>query len=174
MNISCNENDKHVGWKYPLSQARSNDGFTMIEIAIVVTVMGLMMVVMGPSLLKWMPNYRLKAAAREFYGDLQLAKLTAIKTNRLVSLNVSPAASCPGGSYRFTYTDSGGNIQTVASGSMAGNICLDNDNLNGKQFKPTGVLNGTAGGKSVLSNSVIGRSYTITQAWSGRTRITSP
>ena len=101
--------------------------------------------------------------------------MTAIKTNRNVTLNLTAPAACPGGSYTFTYVNNAGNVETVASGSMTNGVCLAaSPSLDGKQFQSTGLLNGVAGGNAQLSNSAISRTYTVVQAWTGRTRITTP
>jgi len=141
----------------------------------VIAVVGIMIAIAIPNLMKWVPNYKLKAAALQLYGDVQKAKMVAIKTNRDVILSVTTVASCPGGRYDFTYTDRDGNSQTVASASMSDNMCIDSaetQTLGGKAFLPTGVLDsGTVGGTVTLTHTKIAKTYQVIQAWSGRTRI---
>ena len=54
----------------------------MAELMIAMAVVAIMAGVGAPSLSKWMDNYRIKAAARELYADLQLTKMKAIKKNQ--------------------------------------------------------------------------------------------
>jgi prepilin-type N-terminal cleavage/methylation domain-containing protein len=57
-------------------------GFTMAELMIGMAVVAIMAGVGAPSLSKWMDNYRIKAAARDLYSEIQLTRLKAVKTNQ--------------------------------------------------------------------------------------------
>jgi prepilin-type N-terminal cleavage/methylation domain-containing protein len=61
-------------------------GFSMAELMIAMAVIAIMAGVGAPSLSKWMDNYRIKAAARELYSDLQLTKMKAIKKNQFYKI----------------------------------------------------------------------------------------
>jgi type IV fimbrial biogenesis protein FimT len=94
-------------------------GFTTTELLIVIGLIGILIAVAVPSILTFMPNYRLKAAARDLYSDMQKARLLAIKENTQVSLRfttvVFPAV---GGGYTM-FVDDG------AGGGVAGNGVRD-------------------------------------------------
>lgn len=57
-------------------------GFTIAELIIGMAVISILAGIGAPNLSKWMDNYRIKAAARELYSDLQLARMQAIKKNQ--------------------------------------------------------------------------------------------
>jgi len=59
--------------------AKSASGFTMIEVLIVIVILAILMSIAIPGFSRWLPNYRLKGAARELYSNLQLAKSGAIR-----------------------------------------------------------------------------------------------
>jgi prepilin-type N-terminal cleavage/methylation domain-containing protein len=61
---------------------RKQDGLTIIELIIVIAVMGIMAAIAAPNFLSWLPQYRLKSAARDLYSYLQWAKIGAIKSNK--------------------------------------------------------------------------------------------
>lgn len=56
-------------------------GFTVIEVMVVIAIIGIMSAIAIPAFSTWLPNYRLRSAARDLYSNFQLAKLTAIKNN---------------------------------------------------------------------------------------------
>ncbi len=58
-----------------------NDGFSIIELLVVFVVLGIMAAIALPGFSTWLPNYRLKSAARDIYSNMQLAKMGAIKAN---------------------------------------------------------------------------------------------
>ena len=57
-------------------------GFTMNELLVVTGILCLLAGFAIPAFSQWLPDYRLKAAARELYANLQLTKMGAIKENR--------------------------------------------------------------------------------------------
>jgi prepilin-type N-terminal cleavage/methylation domain-containing protein len=61
---------------------RKQDGFTIIELIIVIVVIGIMTAIAVPDFLSWLPQYRLKSAARDLYSYLRRAKIGAIKSNK--------------------------------------------------------------------------------------------
>lgn len=59
--------------------ARSVAGFTLIELMIVIIILGVLLGLAIPGFSRWVPNYRLRGAARDLYSNFQLAKMTAVK-----------------------------------------------------------------------------------------------
>lgn len=73
-----------VGAMYLLAgqkNRRSRAGFTVIELLTVVAIMMVITAIATPSFYYWLPNYRLKAGARQVAADLQLARMKAISQN---------------------------------------------------------------------------------------------
>ena len=60
---------------------RNQSGFTLIEAMIVIAVIGLMAAVAVTNSLSYLPDKRLKSAARDLHSNLQKAKGLASKTN---------------------------------------------------------------------------------------------
>jgi len=61
---------------------KNTKGFTLIEVIIVVAIIGIMVVIAIPSISGWLPNYRLKGAARDLYLMMQKTRMEAVKRNR--------------------------------------------------------------------------------------------
>ena len=66
---------------------RKTNGFTFIEAVIVIFILALIAGIGTPSILKWRSAAKLKGAADNLKGDLELAKLKAIQENEKVAIN---------------------------------------------------------------------------------------
>ena len=61
---------------------KKNSGFTLIELLVVIVVVGIFVAIGVPNFMSWLPKYRLKSAVRDLYSNMQLAKMTAVKSNQ--------------------------------------------------------------------------------------------
>jgi type IV fimbrial biogenesis protein FimT len=64
-------------------------GFTLIELLVTVVVIAIAASIAIPVFSVWLPNYRVQAAARDLFSNMQLAKLTAIRQNQDCSITFS-------------------------------------------------------------------------------------
>jgi len=83
---------------------RRNSGFTLIELMIAVVMVSILTAIAIPAVMKWLPNYRVKAAARDLYSNMQKAKMEAIKGNRTMEIRFDNSVA-PG----FYYFDTDDN-----------------------------------------------------------------
>jgi len=59
----------------------TESGVTLIEILVVLSILATLAAAAIPAFSVWLPNYRLKSAARDLYSNLQMAKMGAVKKN---------------------------------------------------------------------------------------------
>ena len=64
-----------------MTRGRDTGGFTLMELLITIGVMAVALAIAIPSFVGWLPDFRLKAAARDLYSNFQKAKLSAVKRN---------------------------------------------------------------------------------------------
>ena len=57
------------------------DGFTLIELLVTVVVLAIVTAITIPGFARWLPDYRLRRAARDVYSNMQLAKMSSVRNN---------------------------------------------------------------------------------------------
>ncbi len=63
-----------------------DSGFTLGELMVVIAIIAILSAFVTPNLIGWLPNYRMRSAARDIYSNFQKAKLTAIKQHCLCTI----------------------------------------------------------------------------------------
>ena len=105
---SVNMLEKRVPWnglkKVGVSETRLS-GFTLIEVVMTMVILAILAAVAIPGFAAWLPNYRLKAAARDLVSNLQLAKMGAVKQNKTWAVIFDPGVTP--GRYFICSDDSG-------------------------------------------------------------------
>ena len=54
-------------------------GYTMLELMVTIVILCILLGLAIPAFSRWIPNYRLRGAARDLYSNFQLAKMTAVR-----------------------------------------------------------------------------------------------
>ena len=66
---------------------RRTEGFSIIELMMVICVLTLISAIATPSLMKWRSNAKLRGAVSNLKGDMELARLKAIQVNDAVAIH---------------------------------------------------------------------------------------
>ena len=96
-------------------------GFTLAELVMAIAVIGILLAIGGTQIMNSLPDMRLKAAARDLYSNMQMARMNAVKNNTIWGLVFDPANN-----RYFVCSDSGadGVWSTTADNSVFATINL--------------------------------------------------
>lgn len=72
---------------------RPNNGFTLIELMVTVSIMAIIALIAAPALQDFVDKTRLKGATDRIYADMQFARSEAVKRNSSVSISFSTGSN---------------------------------------------------------------------------------
>lgn len=98
-------------------------GFTLTEMMVVVGIISLLSAIAIPNYLDWNRKYQLREAVGNLYGNLQLARMSAMNQNTTVSVTVTQASSSSPAV--VTFTDASG-AAVMSSLSFVTGLSLTN------------------------------------------------
>jgi len=129
-------------------------GVTLLELIVVFIIIGIGAALLTPNIGAWLPNYRLRSAARDITSTMRTAQLKAVSTN------MEYRVFFPNASSYVLQRNTGGFIDDGAPQAIPTGISVDLSNLpgNNAQFNP----NSTCSIGSVRLTNAKGRQKTIT------------
>jgi type II secretion system protein H len=101
-----------------MTRARSNSAFTLLELVVVLTLVGVVLGMAAPSLRGWSRGGKLQDAADGFVGATRWARSAAISTARVHRLQIDPE----GGGYVIDVVE--GDASAPAAGEFGRTVVL--------------------------------------------------
>jgi prepilin-type N-terminal cleavage/methylation domain-containing protein len=83
-------------------KASSQQGFTLMDLIIALSILGILCSIAIPAYSSWLPDYELKNAVRDLYSNMHLAKMLSIKENKKYEIVFETNGT---GSYRLVRPD---------------------------------------------------------------------
>jgi len=133
-----------------------NNGFTLVEICVVIAIIGIISAIAVPSMLAWRQDAKLRDAAFNLRSDLELAKMRAIRENASVPLTFTAT------SYTFNFAGTASRTRQLPAGVV---IDLSHNPPPPSQFGGRGIpdtsgdikIDASNGDSIIISMSRIGR-----------------
>ena len=143
---------------------KKDSGFSLFELLMVIAVIAVVSAIVTPNFLSWRSNAKLRGAAGNLKGDLEMSKSKAIRERTPVTVTFTAT------NYQVTYTDKDGNDRTLRNRQLPAGVRLDLDStgfgwmgdqtrFNGRGIPIAGsaVLVNTSGDQKNIIVSALGR-----------------
>ncbi len=150
-----------------------NQGFSLLELMIVIAIFGILAGVMTPSFLQWRDRSKVKGDASELRAVFESAKLRAIKHNTNVVVTFPDTTSYQA----FIDTNESGardaGEDILITRTLSPGVTITTNTFAGSDmaFNPRGMANGPNSTGSITMTSPGGENYRVVVSSFGRVRI---
>jgi type II secretion system protein H len=153
--------------------AGSAEGFTLVEVIIVISIMGIIAIMAAPSFIQWSRNLQYRSAAMSVVSVLRQARNQAITTNREQQVAFNPSAS----GFGIQAGDRANNVQSSGWGAATNWVSIPSTVITSPattiRFIPDGVASSGTSTVQIKDTSGAVHFYvTVTQI--GRISVTTP
>lgn len=126
---------------------KRTNGFTTVELIVIIALFAILVGIAIPGFSRWLPNYRLRAAARDMFSNFQQAKLTAVKRYQTCVISFDQDIGTTTYDY-VVYMDPGNNLMLDAGDEVLTSV-LFSERYKGVSFDTT------KGGGDGIDDSII-------------------
>jgi type II secretion system protein H len=143
---------------------KKKGGFSLFELLVVIAVIAVVSAIVTPNIISWRSNAKLRGAAGNLKGDLEMSKARAVRERTPVTVTFTAT------NYQVSYTDKDGNARTLRNRQLPAGVRLDLDGtgfgwmgdqtrFNGRGIPVAGsaVLVNTKGDQKNIIVSALGR-----------------
>ena len=145
-------------------------GFSLVELLVAISILGLLMVAAMPSIGAWLDNTRIRNTADSILTGLQMARQEAVRTNQNVSLSFVTSSSNPGGMANDC-TLSNGSGSWVVSANFPASHCADATGTTPAMIVLTRGMGGDSNRVSVQALQADGSTAATTVTFNGFGRV---
>jgi len=155
---------------------RNNSGFTLIELAVIIAIVGVLAGIAVPNFVGWLPKYRLNSSIADIQALVQNARLRAVKENAHVAVLFDPDNDGLDGDYlAFVDNNSDWNMDAgealVARGEISPGIRITDVNYTNDRFSFNSRGLCIEGSGSVTLSNSKGKTKTVKIEMTGSSRI---
>ena len=145
-------------------------GFTLIELVVVMVIIATGALLLVPNIGAWLPNYRLKSAARDIVSTMRTAQVKAVSNNIQYRVNLNDVEIEAPGCYILQCNSGGVWVNDGAPQTLPTGITMNTDQLPAGRviFNPNSTS--STGSVTLQNRRGMLRKITITPA-TGRIRI---
>ena len=143
---------------------KKNRGVSLFELLVVIAVIAVVSAIVTPNIISWRSSAKLRGAAGNLRGDLEMSKARAVRERTPVTVTFTAT------NYQVSYTDKDGNDRILRNRQLPAGVRLDLDNtgfgwmgdqtqFNGRGIPVAGsaVLVNTRGDQKNIIVSALGR-----------------
>jgi type II secretion system protein H len=101
---------------------KKSRGFSILELLVVLAVIAVVSAIVTPNIISWHSRAKLRGAAGNLKGDLEMSKARAVRERSPVTVTFLATR------YQVAFTDKDGNLTTLRDRKLPGGVRVDLDN----------------------------------------------